>query len=192
MVRRLFPVLGVLVVAAACDRSPEPEINRVAEVTGEVVADQVVHVQLTSASGQTAAGMLSFSDTSGGLKVTGRISGLPVDRELGFHIHEVGDCSAPDASSAGDHFNPGLQPHGDPDGDAHHAGDMPNLDVDDEGVAEVDVTLEGLRLDSSPANLNVRNRAVVVHAQADDYKTQPAGASGDRIACGVIGAEARP
>lgn len=192
MVRSLFPLFGVLVLAAACDRPPDPEVNRPADVTGEVVADQVVHVQLTPTSGQNAAGMLSFRDTTDGVTVTGRISGLPVDRELGFHIHEVGDCSAPDASSAGDHFNPGLQPHGDPGGDEHHAGDMPNLDVDDEGVAEVDVTLEGLRLDGPPANMNLRNRAVVVHARADDYKTQPAGASGDRIACGVIGAEARP
>jgi len=191
MVRTLFPLIGAVALAAACDR-PDPEVNRTADVTGEVVADQMVHVQLTPTSGQTTAGRLSFSDTTDGVKVTGRISGLPVDREIGFHVHEVGDCSAPDASSAGDHFNPGLQPHGDPDGDEHHAGDMPNLDVDEEGVAEVDVTLEGLRLDWPPANLNVRNRAVVVHAQADDYETQPAGASGDRVACGVIGAEDRP
>ena len=185
MLRSSLLLLGLTAVAAGCSNSPEHET--VADAATPA-APASVHVSLAPTSGQTAAGMLMLTDTAKGIRITGRRAGLPSDRQLGFHIHETGDCSAPDASSAGEHFNPTQQPHGDPAATLSHAGDMPNIDVNDEGVAEVDVTVDGVLIDA-PVARSVRQRALVVHAGPDDYKTQPSGGSGDRIACGVIGAD---
>jgi Cu-Zn family superoxide dismutase len=100
-------------------------------------------------------------------------------------VHEKGDCSAPDASSAGPHLNPTNAEHGDPQGAAHHAGDMPNAKSDASGMAEVNAHVSGLTLGDGGAN-DVVGKAVVVHEKADDYKSQPAGNSGARVACGVV------
>ncbi len=100
-------------------------------------------------------------------------------------MHEKGDCSAVDASSAGGHFNPAAQPHGRAGGGAHHAGDMDNLQANAEGVVHVDVRLRGVTLGGGAAN-DIAGRALVVHANADDYHSQPAGNAGARVACGVI------
>jgi Cu-Zn family superoxide dismutase len=195
MTRHVFILAASLTIAAACGRNDQDAFT---EVSGDMEtrspassaeARPMVHVTLAPTAGHKAAGMLMFSETSDGVEVTGNLTGLNPDAEHGFHVHETGDCSAPDASSAGEHFNPTAQAHGDPRGDTHHLGDMVNLDVNDAGQAEVDVTLDGLRL-TGPAERSVHNRAVIVHAQADDYKTQPSGNSGDRIACGVVVVEA--
>jgi Cu-Zn family superoxide dismutase len=183
---RRSSLLPVVLVAIAAGCSDAPERDALPDTTPATQA--TVHVSLAPTRGQTAAGMLVVTDTTNGIRITGRLSGLPADRRLGFHVHETGDCSAPDASSAGEHFNPTQQPHGDPSQTLSHAGDMPNLDVDAEGVADVDVTVDGVLIDA-PAARSVRQRALVVHAAPDDYKTQPSGGSGDRIACGVIGAD---
>lgn len=151
--------------------------------------DATAHVSLAPTRGHTAAGMLMLVERADGVAVTGSITGLDPDARVAFHVHETGDCSAPDASSAGEHFNPTAQPHGGPDGTARHLGDLPNLDADDNGVAEVDVTIEGVTL-TGPADRRVANRALVIHAGPDDYTTQPSGGSGDRIACGVIASDA--
>jgi Cu-Zn family superoxide dismutase len=117
--------------------------------------------------------------------LTGRLEGLKPDAEFGFHIHENGDCSAPDASSAGAHFNPSNAQHGNPQGDAHHAGDMLNAKSDAQGNAQVDAQADGVTLRTGEPN-DVFGKAVVLHEKADDYSTQPSGDSGARIACGVI------
>ena len=132
------------------------------------------------------AGDLAFAIADGGVRIHGSITGLPAGGQHGFHVHETGDCSAPDGSSAGGHFNPAGAPHGDRHGDGpHHAGDMPNLDVAADGSAAVDQVLAGLEIASGGPN-DIVGRAVIVHAQADDYATQPTGNAGGRIACGVI------
>jgi superoxide dismutase, Cu-Zn family len=103
----------------------------------------------------------------------------------GFHVHEKGDCSAPDGTSAGGHFNPTAAPHGDPSkGHSHHAGDMPKLMADKSGKAQVSFNMKGVTLADGPTSLV--NRAVIVHADADDQTTQPTGNSGARVACGLI------
>ena len=111
------------------------------------------------------------------------------------HIHQNGDCSAPDGSSAGDHFNPTGAPHGNPTGDdagaQHHAGDMPNVTADDKGNARVDLRVQGVTLGDGGEN-DVLGKAVIVHADADDYSSQPSGNAGARIACGVIAAPPSP
>lgn len=103
--------------------------------------------------------------------------------EHGLHIHEYGDCSAPDASSAGDHFNPTNEDHGSPQDEESHLGDLGNVVADENGVVDTTLTVSDLGFDGSNSILE---KAIVVHAQADDLETDPAGASGDRVGCGVI------
>ncbi|MEY2797479.1 MAG: hypothetical protein RLZZ119_960 [Pseudomonadota bacterium] len=102
----------------------------------------------------------------------------------GFHIHEKGDCSAPDAMSAAGHFNPDGKPHGSPGGSHSHAGDLPNLKADANGNANYSAKVHGITVNTGPAG--IVGRSVVIHRDPDDYKSQPAGNSGPRIACGLI------
>jgi Cu-Zn family superoxide dismutase len=141
--------------------------------------------QLAPTQGQTAAGTLTLTAEGDSLRLTGTLQGLAPNGEFGFHIHEKGDCSAPDASSAGGHFNPANAQHGNPQGGAHHAGDMLNAKSDAAGVAQVDAVSTGTSLVAGQPN-DVHGKAIVVHEKADDYATQPSGNSGARIACGVI------
>lgn len=117
--------------------------------------------------------------------IVGEMSGLPPEAELGFHVHEFGDCSAPDASSAGAHLNPGQAAHGGPATPVRHLGDLPNLASDSSGNATVETTLTGATLrDGGPNDLVAK--AFVVHERRDDHVSQPAGDAGARIACGVV------
>jgi Cu-Zn family superoxide dismutase len=142
-------------------------------------------VDLMPGQGGEVAGTLELVSSGGAVAMTGLVTGLKPGSEHGIHIHEKGDCSSPDFKSAGDHFNPTSQPHGDPAMPPHHLGDIPNLKADEMGKAPVNARIEGVTLgDQGPTDLV--GRAVVVHAERDDYKTQPSGNSGDRIACGVI------
>src|SRR5688500_8048187 len=142
---------------------------------------------LAAASGSLASGQLKLMPMSGGVHVTGTVGGLKPNGTHGFHIHEKGDCSAVDASSAGGHFNPAVKPHGRMTTPQHHAGDNDNLVADAEGVATVNAHFSGVVLGGGGAN-DVVGKAVVVHADPDDYTSQPAGNAGSRIACGVINA----
>jgi len=142
-------------------------------------------VQLAPTQGHNASGTLALAAEGDSVRVTGSLQGLSPNGEFGFHIHENGDCSAPDASSAGAHFNPANAQHGDPQGAMHHAGDMLNAKSDAQGTATVDAVASGVSLGSGQPN-DVRGKAVVLHEKADDYASQPAGNSGARIACGVI------
>jgi Cu-Zn family superoxide dismutase len=142
-------------------------------------------VNLAPASGSLVSGKLSAMPMAGGVHFTGEIGGLVRNATHAIHVHEKGDCSAADASSAGGHFNPTGQPHGRPDAGAHHAGDMPNITADANGVARVNLHVQGVSLGGA-ATTDILGRALVVHAQPDDYATQPSGNSGARIACGVV------
>ena len=135
-------------------------------------------VNLASASGSLVSGKLS-------LMPMGDIGGLKPNSSHGIHIHEKGDCSAADASSAGGHFNPATQPHGKVDTATHHGGDMNNISADASGVATVNIHAKGVVLGGGAANDAV-GRAVIVHADPDDYISQPSGNAGARVACGVI------
>ncbi len=142
-------------------------------------------VNLASASGSLVSGKLAVTPMGDGVHVTGEVGGLTPGSTHGFHIHEKGDCSAADASSAGGHFNPSASPHGKAEAGPHHAGDADNLVADAQGVAKVDAHFGGVTLGGGAAN-DVAGKAVIVHAVADDYKSQPAGNAGARVACGVI------
>lgn len=142
-------------------------------------------VRLAPASGSLVSGTLQLRPMGDGVHITGEIGGLTAGASHGFHIHEKGDCSAADATSAGGHFNPTAQPHGRAGHGAHHAGDADNLVADGKGVAKVNVHQSGVTLGGGAAN-DIAGRAVIVHAQPDDYASQPTGNAGGRIACGVI------
>ena len=135
-------------------------------------------------AGNKVSGTVTFTPVADGVQVHAEITGLTPGKH-GFHVHEFGDCSAADASSAGAHFNPTNQPHAGPDAAARHEGDMGNVEADASGNAKLDYVDHQISL-SSDAKSAI-GRSVVVHAKPDDLKTQPSGDSGARIACGVIG-----
>ncbi len=119
----------------------------------------------------------------GQMYISAVVHGLKPNAEHGFHIHENGSCQD-SGNAAGGHFNPVQSPHGKYDQPLHHAGDLPSLKADANGVATVNVLVPGLSLQQG--NTNVVNRALIVHAQPDDYTSQPSGNAGARIACGII------
>lgn len=142
-------------------------------------------VNLMAAQGGQVGGALDLVASDGAVTVTGLISGMKPESEHGFHIHEKGDCSSPDFKSAGDHFNPTMQDHGNPASPPHHLGDVPNIKANNEGKADISARVEGVTLGDGGPN-DIVGKAFVVHEKVDDYKTQPSGNSGDRISCGVI------
>lgn len=139
---------------------------------------------LESRSNSSAGGTVTFGQRGEKMTVSVKATGLKPNSEHGFHVHEKGDCSAPDAMSAGGHFNPEGAPHGHHGQAKRHAGDMKNLMADGKGEATVSFEVTGMRLDDGKQG--ILNRAVVIHANPDDYTSQPAGNSGGRIACGII------
>ena len=137
---------------------------------------------LHAASGSNVTGTVTFTKTSDGVEVVADVSGLTPGKH-GFHIHEFGDCSAADATSAGGHFNPMHKAHGAPDAAEHHAGDLGNLEADASGKAHL--TLKDKAMTMSGEN-SIIGHGVIVHAKEDDL-SQPVGNAGGRLACGVIG-----
>ena len=140
-------------------------------------------VTLKPTQGSIVNGTISLATMGTGVHFTGTVTGLTPGKH-GFHIHEIGDCSAPDATSAGGHFNPDKKAHGDPKAPEHHAGDLGNIEADSSGIAKVSIHGAGLTL-AAGAN-SVMGKAIIVHAAEDDLKTQPTGNAGARLACGVI------
>lgn len=139
---------------------------------------------LEARSGSVTTGTVALRERGDTVVARVQLRGLAPNSQHGFHVHEKGDCSAPDAASAGPHFDPGGQPHGKPGSGAHHAGDLQNLQADGAGNVNTEVQLEGLTL--APGANSIVGRSLVVHRDPDDYVSQPTGNSGPRIACGVI------
>ncbi len=156
-------------------------------ITGCVAATHELsaHAKMAPTQGNQANGIVTFTQHDGKVILDAQIAGLTPGLH-GFHIHEKGDCSAPDGTSAGGHFNPTHQPHGDPSGHAHHMGDLPMLYADADGHAKLHVELDSLSLQGAE---NIVGRALIIHRNFDDFTTQPTGNSGARVACGVIVAE---
>ena len=137
---------------------------------------------LAPTQGNKVTGTVAFVREPNGIRVTARIQGL-AEGDHGFHVHEKGDCSAPDGSSAGGHFNPTNLPHAGRDAQKRHVGDLGNLTADANGVASVNFVDSHLEL-SGPNS--IIGKAVIVHAGPDDFTSQPSGNAGGRVACGVI------
>jgi Cu-Zn family superoxide dismutase len=137
------------------------------------------------ASGSTCQGIVRFTQLSEGVRIVADLEGLAPNSKHGFHIHQYGDCSAPDATSAGGHFDPaGTGHHGGPTDAVRHAGDMGNVDADANGKVHHELVLDGITVDG--AHAPILGLGVIVHAKADDFG-QPVGNAGGRIGCGVIG-----
>lgn len=191
--------LAMTAVLAACspstptDDAATPPAATAPETTPEPApvpppaAGAAAVATLAATEGNAVTGDLRFEAGDGGVAITGQVNGLAPNSEHGFHVHETGDCSAPDATSAGGHFNPASTDHGQVGSDPHHAGDTNNITADATGVATIDTRLEGATVGDGAAT-DIVGKGVIVHADPDDYTTQPTGNAGARLACGVIAA----
>jgi superoxide dismutase, Cu-Zn family len=151
-----------------------------AGTTGETAV-----AQLIGSSGQPV-GTATFTQVSGGVRIVLETRGLPPGPH-GVHIHEIGKCEAPQFTTAGGHFNPEKKQHGTMNPDGAHAGDLPNLTVGVDGVGRLETTTERITLGTGASSVfDADGSALVVHAGPDDFKTDPTGNSGGRIACGVV------
>ncbi len=166
-------VLSIISLPAGA-QTPEPKSS------APLKAIAVLH----PTAGNKVGGTVTFTEEADGVRVQANVTGLTPGKH-GFHVHEFGDCSAPDLASAGGHFNPTNKPHAGPDATERHEGDMGNIEADASGNAKLDYVDHHISLTNDEQS--VIGRSVVVHAKADDLKSQPAGDSGARIACGVIG-----
>ena len=138
---------------------------------------------LNPTAGNNVTGLVIFTKSGDGVKVVADVTGLTPGKH-GFHIHEFGDCSSSDGSSAGGHFDPTHKHHGAPDASDRHAGDLGNIEADASGKAHLEWSDKVMKLSGADS---IVGRAVIVHEKLDDLKTQPTGNAGGRLACGVIG-----
>jgi len=171
----------------ADDYEPEPAIDTKDPDDPLPPTDQDLYAlaAIAPASDSGVAGSLRFHETGGTVDIEGELIGLDPGTH-GLHIHVAGDCSAPDATSAEGHFAPEDDPHGGP-GDSpagHHVGDLGSITANEDGVAGVDKSDAEMTLKTG--DKTILDRAVIVHAEADDLASQPSGDAGDRVGCGVV------
>ena len=170
---RQFILLASLLALGAC-----------ANTNTNISTGPSATAKLQSTRGNTATGSVNFSQNGDKVVVSGLVSGLKANAEHGFHLHEKGDCSSEDGMSAGGHFNPDGQPHGNHAGVSHHAGDLPSLKADASGVAKFSFDSKTIAVGSGTND--IVGRALIVHRDPDDFTTQPTGNSGPRLACAVV------
>ena len=148
-------------------------------------APKMVDVAIENAKGEKV-GHATLTDVKGGVKINLRVTGLPPGKH-GIHFHETGVCTAPDFKSAGAHFNPAHKTHGlNAKAQSPHAGDLPNLEVAEDGTGQMEMVSKRISLKDGRNSLLKTGTSLVIHAKPDDQKTDPSGDSGDRIACGTI------
>jgi len=161
---------AVVVLLAACATAPVEPLRATA--------------QLQPTKGNKTFGEATFEQVGDKVHVVVYVQGLKPGQEHGLHIHEAGDCSSGDGMSAKGHFNPFGKPHAHHGTPERHAGDLPALKAGKDGRAKVDVMLDVIAIAAGPAS--IVGRGLIVHADPDDFRTQPTGNAGARIACGVI------
>ena len=142
-------------------------------------------------SGSRVSGTVDFAKSKDGLMIRVYADNLSPGPH-GIHLHEKGDCSADDAATAGEHYNPTAAPHRGPKHPKRHAGDFGNLTAGKDGVAKLELTIATPKEKTFPGWDDILQKAIVIHEKADDLKTQPSGNSGKRIACGVVESTATP
>ncbi|SFJ78990.1 superoxide dismutase family protein [Thermoflavimicrobium dichotomicum] len=167
---------------------------------GSVVGSIIFGISITACSSHSLSataelvdnqgkkiGTASFQQTGNGVEITVKAEGLPPG-EHGFHIHETGKCEVPDFKSSGGHFNPNQKKHGKHNEQGTHAGDLENLTVNHEGKVTNTQVIPNVTLEKGKESslLKAGGTALVIHEKADDYRTDPAGNAGKRIACGII------
>lgn len=176
--KRTFIVAAAILGLAACSHKQPQETVAPPVATGPQKAQAV----LKSVKGQNIKGMIHFTEEGGVMKIETMVDNLKSGPH-GFHIHENGDCSAADFATAGGHFNPHGTKHGSKDSMERHVGDFGNLTADNKRKAYTTLTVPGLSLTGSHG---IIGKAVIIHKDKDDLKSQPTGNAGGRIACGVI------
>ncbi len=180
-----FFALAFLVLCG-CKTVPEsvgvqPAEKEVPALDGKIFAS----ARLDPKSGSSASGQAWFAESENGIQVAVSVTGINPGAH-GIHIHEKGDCSAEDASSAGDHLNPSAHEHGPPQPKLFHAGDLGNIIIDDKGLGVLNLSIPSDNLDPNFSWTSIIGAALILHDKADDLHSQPSGNAGDRIACGLI------
>ncbi len=183
--------VGILLTAQACNISPKQnqesgqDMAMKTEQSGvqsEISVNKAICV-LHPTEGNNVKGTVVFTRSGSGVKVVADLEGLTPGKH-GFHIHEYGDCSNLDGTSAGGHYNPEDKKHGAQSDIVRHAGDLGNVIAGDDGTAHLELEDELISLDG---NHSIIGRSIIVHAGEDDLVSQPTGDAGARVACGVIG-----
>jgi superoxide dismutase, Cu-Zn family len=171
---------GTALLAAAAHAQGTQPAAAAAPAGAEATAE------LKTAQGQKV-GEAQLREVPSGVLISVTLTGAPAGVHA-FHIHDAGKCEGPAFTTAGPHFNPGAKKHGMMESAGFHAGDLPNVNVPSSGSLSFEFLASGVSLKAGEANslLDANGAALVLHAKGDDYKTDPAGAAGDRIACGVI------
>ena len=159
--------------------APHADSGHGADTAKVTAAVAVVH----ALGDNKVKGKVTFTQKDGGVEILAELTGL-TPGEHGFHVHEFGDCSMADGKCAGGHFNPTGSPHGSPDSEKRHVGDLGNIKAGEDGKATYKRLDKMITLSGSHS---VIGRSVIIHAKADDMKTQPTGDAGDRVGCGTIG-----
>lgn len=181
MIAIFFSLLVACSPAKKEEATDETTTEEQPAATEEVTASAV----LNSASGSSVTGTANFTQTGDMMvRMSLEVHGLTPGQHA-LHLHEKGDCSAPDATSAGGHWNPGGMDHGKRGGGQYHAGDVINLTADENGNVSWSDEISGWTIGGAD-NTNILNHAVIIHDGQDDFMTQPTGAAGGRVACGVI------
>jgi Cu-Zn family superoxide dismutase len=172
----------VILAAAACLYACTGRADGTEGTASSATVTEAVCV-LYPTEGNGVSGVVTFTKSESGIDIVADIEGLSPGKH-GFHIHQLGDCTASDGTSAGGHFDPENKPHGGPADEERHVGDLGNITADENGKAHLEMTDDVIALSGSHS---IVGRAVVVHAGEDDLTSQPTGAAGARVACGVIG-----
>ncbi|WP_062107139.1 superoxide dismutase family protein [Bacillus niameyensis] len=180
-------LLAGAMILGACNLQEEstPDVDQVEAV--EVAGQTPLETEMINTKGEKI-GTATLTETSEGVKIHLQAKGLETGTKA-IHIHETGVCEAPEFTSAGAHFNPGGKQHGFQNPKGFHAGDLPNIKVAEDGTVNVEIIASNVTMKKGEKNslLDADGSALVIHEKADDYKTDPAGNAGERIACGVIG-----
>ena len=171
-------LLASAIALTACQTTPNKQ-----DLPAEIQPALKAQIQTVDVS-KAHLGKMYLRPVQGGVQVFGKLTGLNPGSTYAIHIHENGTCASK-GKDAGGHFNPLNKQHAHPSTPESHAGDLPNLTADANGVASINFVREDISVDPRVAN-TVYNRAFIIHAGADDYVSQPAGNAGDRMACGVI------
>ena len=170
-------VAGILLFTQACNYNPPKTVTVETSPVNKAVC--VLH----PTEGNNVKGVVTFTRTDAGIKIVADVEGL-TEGKHGFHIHQYGDCTKPDGTSAGGHFNPDNKEHSGPNAEERHVGDLGNLEAGPDGRAHYERVDNVIKFSGEHS---IIGRGIIVHAGNDDLESQPTGAAGARVACGVIG-----
>lgn len=186
---RLVAIMGVFLIVSACNSGGtssksvtiQDDINMISQDNNNMISKAIC--VLTPTEGYDVKGTVSFTQTDSGILIVADVEGLSEGKH-GFHVHEFGDISSSDGTSAGGHFNPGDKEHAGPEDAVRHAGDFGNIIADENGKAHYErvdslISFEGKN--------NIIGRSIIIHVGEDDLVSQPTGDAGGRVAHGVIG-----